>query len=67
MTVRFEYFQSEVDGQWYFQFVSSRGEIIIMSAGYDKMEDCLYAIDLIKFYADVAPIIQPDVDLEAFT
>jgi len=61
MVVRFEYWQSEEDGQWYFDLHAPHGGIIIQSMGYQSKDECLDAIDFIRFYADIAPVVQPDV------
>lgn len=66
MPVRFEYWQSEVDGQWYFHFVAPNGGILVQSAGYNNESECLEGINMIKRYAEIALVIQPDVDMQAY-
>jgi uncharacterized protein YegP (UPF0339 family) len=67
MNARFEYWQSEEDGFWYFNFISPEGGIVVQSAGYETEEECLQGIDIIKCYADIAIVTQPDVDMQAWT
>lgn len=67
MTPIFEYWQSEVDGQWYFHLRLYDNGVIMQSAGYDTLDELMQAIDLVKFYADIAPVLQPDLNMEAWT
>ena len=48
MTPIFEYFQSEVDGQWYFHLRITDNGVIMQSAGYDTLYELMQAIDLVK-------------------
>jgi uncharacterized protein YegP (UPF0339 family) len=66
MLAKFEYWQSEVDGQWYFHFISPNGGIVVQSAGYESEEECLQGIDLLRSYSDIAVITQPDVDISSW-
>lgn len=61
MTVKFEYWQSEEDGQWFFHLKTGSGGIVVQSVGYSSEDECLDAIDFVRFYADIALIVQPDV------
>ena len=66
MPVRFEYWQSEIDGQWYFNFVAPNGGITVQSAGYNSESECLEGIDMIKRYAEIALVTQSYVDMHAW-
>jgi len=56
MIAKFEYWQSEEDGQWYFHLKAPRNGIIVQSAGYTTENECLQGIEQVKRYADVATI-----------
>jgi uncharacterized protein YegP (UPF0339 family) len=58
MIAKFEYWQSEDDGQWYFHLKAAHNGIIVQSAGYITEDECLLGIEQVKRYADVA-IIAP--------
>ena len=66
MTPIFEYWQSEVDEQWYFHIKIFNNGILAQSVGYTTRDECMQAIDLVKFYADIAPVLQPDAELETW-
>ena len=54
MSIKFEYWQSEVDGQWYFHLIGPNGGVIVQSAGYMTENECLNGIEMVKRYSDVA-------------
>jgi uncharacterized protein YegP (UPF0339 family) len=58
MIAKFEYWQSEEDGQWYFHLKAPHNGIIVQSAGYTTEDECLQGIEQVKHYADIA-IITP--------
>lgn len=58
MVEKFEYWQSEKNGQWYFHLEAPNGEIIAQSEGYTTKDSCLNGIDAVKSYAPTAEIIE---------
>ena len=66
MPARFEYWQSEIDGQWYFHFIAPNGGVVVQSAGYVTEDECLDGIDIIRCYADIAIVAQPDIDISTY-
>ena len=60
MAARFEYWQSEEDGQWYFHMKAPNGGIIVQSAGHMTEYDCLDGLDMVRRFADVAIIAKPE-------
>lgn len=56
MVAVLEYWQSEEDGQWYFHLKAPRNGIIVQSVGYESEDDCLWGIEQLKRYADVAVV-----------
>ena len=64
MSIRFEYWQSEVDGQWYFHLIGAKGGVIVQSVGYLTVDRCLKGIEMVKRYSDIAFVVQLDVDVD---
>ena len=64
MSIKFKYWQSEVDGQWYFHLIGPNGGVIVQSAGYMTENECLKGIEMVKRYSDIAIVVQPDVDVD---
>lgn len=56
MVAVIEYWQSEEDEQWYFHLKAPRNGIIVQSGGYQTMDECLWGIEQMKRYADVAVV-----------
>ena len=56
MTERFEFWQSDKDGQWYFHLLAPNGEIIAQSQGYSSKDNCINGIKSVKLYATTAII-----------
>jgi uncharacterized protein YegP (UPF0339 family) len=56
MTERFEFWQSENDGQWYFHLCAPNGEIVAQSQGYASKDNCINGIKAVKLYAPTAII-----------
>jgi hypothetical protein len=63
MKVIFEYWQSEVDGLWYFHLKSDKG-IIVQSVGFLTRDECLKFVHFVKRYSSIAETVQPDVNIE---
>lgn len=63
LPVRFEYWQSEEDGQWYFHLIAPNGGVLVHSGTYDTEDDCLEGIEQVRRFARLATVTQPDVDL----
>jgi uncharacterized protein YegP (UPF0339 family) len=64
MIPKFEYWQFEEDGQWYFHLKAPSNGIIVQSVGYNTEYECLQAIEQVKRYAEIA-IIDPQNILSA--
>lgn len=64
MVIKSEYWQSEVDGQWYLHLFGPNGGIVVQSAGYMTKKVCLNGIEMVKRYSDVALIVKPYVDID---
>jgi len=60
--VKFEYWQSEEDGQWYFHLIAPNGGVIVHSGAYMTEDECLEGIEEVRRYARLAIVTQPDVD-----
>jgi len=54
MVEKFEYWQSNKNGQWYFHLKATNGEIIANSQGYTTKENCINGIHSIKNNANTA-------------
>lgn len=54
MVEKFEYWQSNKNGQWYFHLKATNGEIIANSQGYTTKENCINGIQSIKNNANTA-------------
>ena len=63
LTVRFEYWQSEEDGQWYFHLIAPNGGVLVHSGAYDTEDNCIEGIEQVRRYARLATVTQPDVDI----
>lgn len=62
LPVRFEYWQSEEDGQWYFHLIAPNGGVLVHSGGYMTEDECLEGIEQVRRYSRLATVTQPDVD-----
>lgn len=62
LPVRFEYWQSEEDGQWYFHLIAPNGGVLVHSGTYMTEDECLEGIEQVRRYARLAIVTQPDVD-----
>jgi uncharacterized protein YegP (UPF0339 family) len=61
MSVRFEYWQSEVDGNWYFHLIAPNGGILVQSGAFITEDECLEGIEKTRTYSRTAIVVQPDV------
>lgn len=61
MLVRFEYWQSEEDGRWYFHLLAPNGGVMVHSGSYDTEDDCLKGIEDVRRHSRTAIVVQPDV------
>ena len=48
MLEKFEYWESQKDGQWYFHLKAENGKVIAQSQGYTTKKNCINGIDSIK-------------------
>jgi uncharacterized protein YegP (UPF0339 family) len=46
--MKYEYWKSDSDGQWYWHFKAGNGEIVAQGEGYASKHNCLEAIKLMK-------------------
>lgn len=46
--MKFEYYKSKHDNQWYFRIVGKNGETVAQSEGVHNEKDCLSTISAIK-------------------
>jgi uncharacterized protein YegP (UPF0339 family) len=54
---RFKVYQSSLDRQWYWRFVSPNGEITAIGGeGYSSKQSAIYSINLIAGHGQGAPI-----------
>lgn len=53
---RFVLWRSKNDSKYYFNFKAANNEIIVWSEGYNQKLSAIEAIQLIKIYAEDAPI-----------
>ena len=58
MVEKFEYWQSNKNGQWYFHLKATNGEIIANSQGYTTKENCINGIYSIKNNANTADFFE---------
>jgi len=56
MSEKFEMWESEKDGQWYFHLKAPNGEIVASSQGYTTKDNCKNGIESVKKYAPEADI-----------
>ena len=61
MPVKFEYWQSEEDGSWYFHLIALNGGVISHSGAYLTEDQCLEGIEKVRLYSRTAIVVQPDV------
>jgi uncharacterized protein YegP (UPF0339 family) len=61
MPIRFEYWQSEEDGQWYFHLIALNGGVIAHSGAYETEDKCLEGIEQLRRYSRTPLVVQPDV------
>ena len=54
MSEKFEMWESEKDGQWYFHLKAPNGEIFASSQGYTSKDNCKNGIESVKKYASNA-------------
>jgi len=54
MSEKFEMWESEKDGQWYFHLKAPNGEIVASSQGYTTKDNCKNGIESVKKYASNA-------------
>ena len=58
--MKFEYFQSKKDDEWYWRLRGDNGEPIADGGqGYKNKSDCLHGIDLVKGSGD-AEVVEVD-------
>ena len=46
--MKYEYWKSSSDNNWYWHLKAANGEKIASGEGYTSKADCLHAIDLVK-------------------
>lgn len=51
MSEKFEMWESEKDGLWYFHLKAPNGEIVASSQGYTTKDNCKNGIESVKKYA----------------
>lgn len=56
--MKFEYWQSSKNSNWYWHLKASNGVVIAQGEGYVNKADCLHVINLIKTYASTASVVQ---------
>ena len=61
--VRFEFWQSKEDRQWYFHLIAPNGGVLVHSGAYDTEDKCLEGIEEVRRYARLATVIPQDVDI----
>jgi len=57
---KFEFWQSEKDGQWYFHLIAPNGEVVAQSQGYATKDNCINGIKAVKLYAQNAVIFEEE-------
>jgi uncharacterized protein YegP (UPF0339 family) len=53
---RFEIWQSNKDGLWYFHLVAPNNETVAQSQGYTTKDNCVNGVNAIKTYSQTAEI-----------
>jgi uncharacterized protein YegP (UPF0339 family) len=61
VSTRFEYWQSEENGEWFFHLIAPNGGVIAHSGAYMTEYECLEGIEQLRRYARTAIVVQPDV------
>lgn len=56
--MKFEYWQSKANSNWYWHLRASNGLVIAQGEGYVNKADCLHVISLIKGNAAAAQVVQ---------
>ena len=58
--MKYEYFQSKRNNEWYWRLRASNGQIVAVGGeGYKNKADCLRGIELVKGSGD-APVVEVD-------
>lgn len=55
--MKFEYWQSLTNQNWYWHLRAANGQIIANGEGYVDKVDCLRAIDLVKSTTAATPVV----------
>lgn len=64
---KFEYWQSEIDGHWYFRFRASNGEIMFVSQSYIHKQSALDSIaSLQRNVTTSTPIEEEPTEVDEF-
>jgi uncharacterized protein len=56
--VKFEYWKSSSNSNWYWHLKASNGLIIATGEGYVNKADCVHVINLIKGHASTATVVE---------
>lgn len=56
--MKFEYWQSSKNSNWYWHLKAANGQVIANGEGYVNKADCLHVINLIKTGASGASVVQ---------
>ncbi len=59
---KFEYWQSNKNGQWYFHLKADNNEIIAHSEGYTTKDNCISGIDSVKNNASNAGVTETETE-----
>lgn len=62
MSEKFEKWESEKDGLWYFHLKAPNGEVIATSEGYTSEQNCDDGINSVKRFAKTANILHKKGD-----
>ena len=60
MVEKFEFWQSDKDGKWYFHLLAPNSEVIAQSQGYATKDNCINGIDSVKRYAPTAILYEEE-------
>ncbi|MBD3262877.1 DUF1508 domain-containing protein [Candidatus Woesearchaeota archaeon] len=61
MSTRFEYWQSDENGEWYFHLIAPNGGVIAHSGPYITEDECLEGIEQLRRYARTSIVLKPDI------
>jgi len=61
ISTRFEYWQSEENGEWYFHLIAPNGGVIAHSGSYITEDECLEGIEQLRRYARTSIVLKPDI------